>query len=82
MIFSRSVQYFRRQELLEELNFLRNERKKCGFCGKILREFCEAVKVLETEVWRKAYFSIQFDVEKWRLIFRGKNECFNLKAIW
>lgn len=43
---------------------LRKERKKCGFCLKNLCEFCEAVKVLETDMWQKAFFCIHFHVEK------------------
>ena len=34
MISSRPAQYFCHQELIEQLNFLQNETKKCGFCKK------------------------------------------------
>ena len=47
---NQAVRYFHHKKIIEELNFLRNERKKCNFCDKNFCQNCEFFKQLETEL--------------------------------
>lgn len=72
------VQYYSHKGLIEK----RKKWKKCAFCEKNVCVYREAVKALETEMRRKAFFfSIQSDVSKWWLKFRGETKHLNLKAL-
>ena len=72
MNYSFPIQYFHHEKLIEKLNYLRNKMKKCGFCDKNFSQFCEPVKALETEMWKKVFFSTHSNVAEWKLSFRDK----------
>lgn len=59
---SSTIHYFHRDHIIRELEYLRNQREKCGICDEKFCPFCEAVKELENEMWKKAFFGVQLHV--------------------